>query len=159
LDIEPLRTLADVVEPVKEYARAGTGKYRSYTPMNRLVDTARPESDIAREFGKLVSRYLDRKSAEDAAAIRNSLTMWRDNDAKLRPMLSRSHLVAEVAPVSEALTATARIGLEALEVLEKGQPKQKGWAASTLKSAAEPKAEVLLMLVPHVQRLADAASK
>ena len=37
--VEPLRTLADIVEPVKGYARVSSGrKYTQQIPFNRLVD-------------------------------------------------------------------------------------------------------------------------
>ena len=49
--VEPLRNLADVVEPVKGYARVSSGpKYTQETPLNRLVDAAEPESMRARDF-------------------------------------------------------------------------------------------------------------
>ncbi|HSB60150.1 MAG TPA: family 20 glycosylhydrolase, partial [Vicinamibacteria bacterium] len=44
-DAELLRALADVVEPLKEYQRGQTRAYTQQTPLNRLVDAARPESD------------------------------------------------------------------------------------------------------------------
>lgn len=37
-----LKVLADVVEPVKAYAREGAREYTSLTPYNRLVDAAGP---------------------------------------------------------------------------------------------------------------------
>jgi len=56
-DISALRTLADVMEPVKDYAREETATVvpTSATPLNRLVDAARPESDTARRFADLVN--------------------------------------------------------------------------------------------------------
>ena len=51
-DISALRSLADVVEPVKDYARfenvRGTWDFRA--PLNRLIDVANPESETGRHF-------------------------------------------------------------------------------------------------------------
>ena len=47
-DVDALGALADLVEPVKQYEGGGTREYTSLTPLNRLVDAARPESGAAR---------------------------------------------------------------------------------------------------------------
>ena len=59
-DVTPLRTLADVVEPVKDYTRMDNmkGPLDFRAPLNRLVDTARPESDEARQFQDAVQAYI-----------------------------------------------------------------------------------------------------
>ena len=82
--VEPLKTLADVVEPATFGQRIRTHKYSQLTPLNRLVDAARPESDTAREFAALVDRM-------DRAQMRIWLTRWRDNDAS-SPMLKNRTL-------------------------------------------------------------------
>jgi len=55
-DISALRTLADVVEPVKDYARMGSvkGPWDFRAPLNQLVDAVSPESESARHFHILV---------------------------------------------------------------------------------------------------------
>ena len=77
---EPLKTLADVVQPATFGQRIRTHKYNQQTPLNRLVDAARPESDTARDFAALVDRM-------DRAQMRIWLTRWRDNDAQLKQLL------------------------------------------------------------------------
>jgi len=55
-DISALRTLADVVEPVKEYARMESvkGSWDFRAPLTHLVDAVSPESEAARHFHDLV---------------------------------------------------------------------------------------------------------
>jgi len=65
--VAPLRVLADVVEPLKRYRRGRTRSYSRFTPLNRLVDAARPESDTAREFGNMVDEYTALVSASEGA--------------------------------------------------------------------------------------------
>ena len=61
-------TLADVVEPVKDYTREQTAPAEptSATPLNRVVDAVPLESETARHFGELVDQFLA-ASCHDAA--------------------------------------------------------------------------------------------
>jgi hexosaminidase len=155
-DIGPLRMVADVVEPPKNYDRGQLSSYTSLVPLNRLVDAARPESETARRFGEAVSEYLKTKSAAKVNELRTHLERWRDNDTRVQAMLGRSYLMAEVGPVSAELKDVAMIGLEALD-----RGKDATWALeglARLKKAQAPQSEVLIMIVPHVRRLVEAAA-
>ena len=156
-DIDALQTLADVVEPVKNYRRGSLMKQTQQTPLNRLVDAARPESDTARDFNNLVTRYLASKSPQDAASIRAKLIVWRDNNARLQPLFVKSQLMGEIKPVSAELKSAAQVGLEALDAISSGKKLTAGWAQDRLKAAEAPSAQVLVMIVPPVRRLATAA--
>jgi hexosaminidase len=156
--IEPLQVLADLVEPVKNYQRPRTQPYTSLIPLNRLVDAARPESDVARRFGELVDRALalDRAARDSVAWW---LVRWRDNDAALRALLDASPALAEVRPLADDLRDVANIGLAALGSASSAPSvASAASAASALERAAKPKAEVLLMIVPAVKRLVEAAA-
>jgi len=160
-----LRTLADAVEPVKEYTRERTAPAEptSATPMNRLVDAVPLESDAARRFGELVDQFLS-SSCHDAAAearLRAQLTAWRDNDAILQPLAQRSFLVKEVAANSQDLFALGTAGLAALDAIAKGQPAPDTWKAqqlATLEQVKKPKAQLLMIPAPAVQKLIEAAA-
>ena len=157
-DPAPLALLANVVEPVKEYQRHNSRKYTTTTPLNRLVDVARPESAVARDFAKLVDGYI--ASRTGAGEIRSRLTAWRANDARLAPVLRDSALLAEAAPLSQDLAALAAAGLQALTTLEAGNHAPAGWVDQQLalaKGAAQPRAELLLSVVPPVRKLIEAA--
>ena len=83
-----MKVLADAVEPVKGYEREQTQKYTQFTPLNRMVDSTYPESAVGRNFASLTDALLSGKaSPRDKAALRNILTAWRDNDARLQPVL------------------------------------------------------------------------
>src|SRR5258708_17738828 len=91
-----LRTLTDLVEPVKDYTREQTAPAQptSATPVNRVVDAVPLESDAGRHFGELVDQYLA-SSCRDAALVdrlRAQFVHWRDNDALLQPLAQRSSL-------------------------------------------------------------------
>lgn len=91
-DIAALQTLAAVVEPVKDYTRMDNldnskTVWDFRAPLNRLVDTARPESDKARRFRDSVQAYIGSGFKDQATEveIRTLLSHWRDNDAALHP--------------------------------------------------------------------------
>ncbi len=159
--IAPLKVLASVVEPPKGYARADLELgYRSYTPLNHLVDAVPPESDRARDFRNLADRIAAGSAAPaDKQQARQWLTQWRDNDATLQPLLPQSELTAELAPVSTNLSQAAIIGLAALDSLEKhasvdANLRQQQLAA--LKKMEAPQAALLLQIVPGVETLVNA---
>ena len=162
--IGPLSTLSDVLEPVKNYSREASGReYTSFTPLNRLVDATLPESSAAREFSNHVDRVLsggpDAQASRDQ--LRHWLTHWRANEAAVEPILEDSFLLQEIIPLSKDLAAVSGTGLEALDFLAGGSKPDAAWLSrqhTLLESAAKPRAELLLMIVPAVGKLVDAAA-
>jgi hexosaminidase len=160
-DISALRVLADVVEPVKGYAREETSPAEptSLMPLNRLVDAARPESSTARHFAGLVDSLLAGSTdVSIKAEIRKWLTLWKNNDTKLGSLESQSFLLKEVAPLSQNLSTLAASGLEAMDYLDRGEHPSDAWKTQQLalvKQAQESKAQLLIMIAPSIQRLID----
>jgi len=164
-DIAPVRTLADVVEPVKDYTREETAPAvpTSATPLNRLVDAARPESDTARNFTNLVNSFVSGQSTtpETKSQIRSALIRWRDSQTHLQTMLDRSFLLKEVAPVSQDLAAISAVALTAMDYMESGQRPPDAWTTqqrALLEQAAKQKAQLLLMVVSPLQKLIEASA-
>jgi hexosaminidase len=162
-DISALRTLAEVVEPVKDYARMNSlkGVWDFRAPLNRLVDIAHPESEQARHFRDAVQTYAGSGYKDEAAEgeIRARLIRWRGNDAELHPVLEQSFLLKELEPLSEDLSTLAAAGLLALDYLDKSTPSPSSWRAKQLalvESAKSPKADLLLMVVDPVRLLIEA---
>jgi hexosaminidase len=119
--VEPLKTVASVLEPVKEYKRGQTANYAQQTPLNRVIDAIPPESLTARDFTARVKRVTSHTSThDDQAELRQMLTTWRDNDAKFKAAQYDSFLAQELAPVSAQLSQIAAIGLEALDKMSGG---------------------------------------
>jgi hexosaminidase len=161
-DISALRVLADVVEPVKDYNRwdDAQGPINFHAPLTRMIDAAYPESEVARHFSNLVQTFIQSgyKDARSEDEIREWLRVWRDNDAKLRPLLDRSSLLQEDIQLSQSLSAIGTAGLEALEYIDKSQSVPDSWKAQQLAmfdQAAKRSADVLLMVVAPVRQLVD----
>jgi hexosaminidase len=164
-DISALRVLADVVEPVKDYNRwdDAKGPIDFHAPLNRMIDAAYPESEVARRFGSLVQAYIQTGFKDQAAEaqIRTYLTTWRENDGKLHPLLERSFLLHEVTPLSENLAALGAAGLQALDYLDKSQPSPESWKTqqvALIDQAKTRSADVLLMVAVPVQQLIEASA-
>jgi hexosaminidase len=159
----PMRVLADLVTPVKEYRRGQLRAYTSSTPLDRLVDTARADSVAIRAFRDEVDRYLlSAPGSRSDAALRATLSTWRDNHAVLEPILTASALGAEARPLSKHLAEMGRLGLEALEAVQSGRQAPAAWgdeARVILQAAARPRAEVELAVAPTATKLALAASQ
>ena len=164
-DATPLRVLADVVEPVKDYNRWSShenGPINFNAPLTNLIDAVYPESDAARHFGELVTAYIQTGYKDKAAEaeIRSSLVLWRDNDVRLHPLLTQSSLLKEEVSLSQNLSMVASAGLNALDYLDRGQTEPELWKAQQLaviEIAKKPVAGLLLQITAPVQQLVEAS--
>lgn len=155
-----LRVLADVVQPPEGYERQQLRNFSDFTPLNRLDDAVPPESDTAREFDGMAKRIASGKATqEDWQRAHQWLVLWRENDARLQPLLKRSLLTQDLAPVSRSLSRVAEIGLQALDDLQShrivsAEARQRN--IDFLDNAAKPQSVLLLMVAPSVRRLVEA---
>jgi len=138
---EPLKTLADVVEPATFGQRIRLHKYNQQTPLDGLVDRVSPESEVARQFANLVERM-------DVARMRAWLTRWRDNQAPLQP-------------ASATLSRLGTIGLQALDYLDRRQPPPEAWLRQQeefLETLKKPQNELRFAIAPSIARLIAATA-
>jgi hexosaminidase len=161
-----LRTLTDVVEPVKDYTREQTASVEptSQQPLNRIVDAVPLESDTGRHFSELVDKFLS--SGCHDAAITNDLRMpfslWSQNDPVFESLAQKSFLAKQAAATSRDLSAIGAAGLRALDAISAGTQlasDQQTQLNSVLTEAAKPKGQLLLIPVSSVKKLVDAASQ
>jgi len=156
--VEPLKTLLDLVQPVKLYRRGEMRAYTSKTPLDRLVDCARPESMAGREFRTRVEAFLSTGGESGSAAP--TLEAWRDNHAVLDPILAASPAAAEGRTLSRELSSLGRLGLEAVESIRSRRSPTEAWckeAFLTLDQAQKPQAEVEFAVEAPVRKLVLAA--
>ena len=159
-DPVPLKVLAAVVQPPRMYERQQLRIFTDFTPLNHLDDAIPPESDTAREFSVITKRVASGKAtAQEWDQVRQWLVLWRDNDAKLQPLLAQSYLTQELAPVSRNLSQVAEIGLQALDDLQENRPVNPDVRKRNiefLKASEKPQAVLLLMVTPSVELLVQA---
>jgi hexosaminidase len=158
--IEALKVLADVTEPgdlgLRHHVNPG---YTQSTPLNRFVDAVRPDSAVARRFSDLVDRWLrQRADTKLANEIREWLTLWAANDAKLHPLIARRRILSDAGPVSETL---AKISAQALAATGGAAQAGKLQAQNRaqLDAARKPIGEVRLAVAGAIVRLIQAANK
>jgi hexosaminidase len=159
-DPVPLKVLAAVVQPPRLYERQQLRTFTDFTPLNHLDDAVPPESDTAREFNEIAKRIvLGKADTQEWQQARQWLVLWRDNDAKLQPLLARSYLTQELAPVSRNLSRVAEIGLQALDDLHENRLVSADLRQRNiefLKSSGKPQAVLVLMVAPSVELLVQA---
>jgi hexosaminidase len=134
--IDPLRSLAAVLEPVDFDTRshwAETHGVTTLSPLNQLVDALPPDPPSRHDFGDLVSTYLEDPVAhpEEEAALAATFRSWSASP-ELMDLLSGSPQLAEALPRAQQLTELGTLGLEALNDLSSGVPAAPGWKAQKL---------------------------
>jgi hexosaminidase len=157
--IRPLMVLREAVEPLENYGRHNQAAYTSLSPFTRFVDACAPESPAAREFGRTVERYLDRKDPQVAEDLRDALARWKDNHAGVLALVAGSPVLAEVEPLSLGLASACGIGLEALAHLANGEGQPASWVEARRQALAEagrPAAHAEIAVIKAIGRLVDA---
>jgi hexosaminidase len=150
----PLEVLAEASEALGIEGRRGARRYSSLVPLNRFVDAVQPESELARRLERAVDRVASDPAA--AAELRGTLAEWAENEIMVRSLADGNALLAELIPLARNLSAMARMGLGALDALEKRQPAAPGWVeqqSKELEKLDQPVAEVRLAAVRPVRRL------
>ena len=149
-----VQVLADAVQALGLGPRGGS-KYTTETPLNRLVDAARPESESVRALEQDVGK-------DDAAALRRAFTRWAANDAAFQPLAADNALLVELTGLSRDLSTVGQIGLKALDYLASGRPAPADWVSAQsadLTRMSRPNAEVTLAAVRPVKMLLEALSR
>lgn len=159
----PLRTLVDVVEPLKYYTRGQYREFTQFSPYTRVMDAALPDQKVAREFRRLVDDFLQEgaKDKDKAKRIVEQLQTWRDNHDKLLPIIAASPILQEIEPMSQNLRDCSQAGLLLVESIggKKLSKKQLDEMAVLFAEAKKPVAQVELMIVPALEKLLDFYSK
>ncbi|MFN8340391.1 MAG: family 20 glycosylhydrolase [Cyclobacteriaceae bacterium] len=156
---EAVRVLVDALEEVKLYDRLAQemGHLSTLTPLNEVVDAALPESLPARTFNSQVHAYLaDSTHRLHAAALRATLTQWRNNHHEIMMMAAENPRLQKVLNLSSTLGALSLAGLRIMDQLEGKVTITEGERAAwqkTLDKAAFGEAAVLLAVEPGLREL------
>ncbi|RYY21164.1 MAG: hypothetical protein EOO36_01495, partial [Cytophagaceae bacterium] len=171
-----LQTLAAAIEPIKEYKRHFQGfKYTTETPLNRLVDAAPAESDVARRFGATVDSLMAAQpvlaslvptiapmpltpaARGQLAHLQRQVQQWQQAGQGLTPLFATSPALAEYAPLAAQLAVVATLLQQRLTQLQSGQPMLPAWQETTrlqLDAAQKPVGQAELAIVKAARRLA-----
>jgi hexosaminidase len=158
-DISPLKTLVDVLEPVKNYDRVDSREvnYTTGSPFTRVVDAARPDARVARKFNTLVEHYLlDPRNSAYANELKQYFGLWIANHELLKKTIQNSPVLNEIEPLSSNLAIISKIGLEILAPAGKTNklsPKWKEESLLKIKQARVPHGQAELMVVKGIEQL------
>ncbi|HXU35908.1 MAG TPA: family 20 glycosylhydrolase [Blastocatellia bacterium] len=163
-DIGPLKTLASVVEPVKEYHRSQAHPATMLAPLTRLIDAATPDSRGAREFSGLVDGLLSDAPLfrQNRDRIKILLAQWRDVRPALEVTIHQSPILFEAERLPRDLADIGDAGLEALSYLAADVAPPMEWRTAKLamlEQASKPKAEVEFAIIDPVRRLVILAAE
>jgi len=163
-EIAPLKLLASIVEPVKEYHRGQQRPATMLTPLTGLVDAARPDSAASRQFARVVDGFLTDapRFQLNASFLRLTLTEWRDAEPSLAVLIDRSPALRETKPLAGDLGNLGTIGLEALAYIVGKVTPPDGWRTARLailQEIAKPKAALEFPVVESVKKLVVAADE
>jgi hexosaminidase len=160
----PLRTLASIVEPVKEYRRYRMRPQTMLSPLTGLVDAARPDSETARHFNSNVDAFLSDapRFTLNRSDLERTLAEWQAAGRALGPMIDRSPALSEAKPLANDLSAIAEAGLEALSYLSSAGAPTAEWRQALLTrldDAAKPKGALEFVVITSVRKLVVAAAE
>ncbi|HYR74211.1 MAG TPA: family 20 glycosylhydrolase [Pyrinomonadaceae bacterium] len=163
-DTGPLRTLASIIEPVKEYHRYQMRPQTMLSPLTGLVDAARPDSEAARQFAANVDAFLSDapRFALYRPNLEHALAEWQTASRALEPMIDRSPALQEARPLANTLSDIAEAGLEAMSYLSSGDAPPTEWRSAQLArldEAAKPKAALEFVVITSVRKLVIAAAE
>jgi hexosaminidase len=162
-DVDALEVLLGAIEPVKVYNRGRLRKHTQFSPLTRMVDAAWADAGPAREFEWAVERLIesDFMNEDDFAAVETALVSWHDNHAILEGTLRTSPALADIEPMSVALTGVAAIGLEAIEGASSDAGATREWLDSRLEelnAARESHGQTELVIIDPVVDLVCAVA-
>lgn len=170
-DTEALRTLVDVIEPLKIYERnQGDTMYTVFSPYTKLADVAIPDQKKARVFRQQVDQYLaairDQAGGSTARGLERFLTAdlekWKANHEKLLVTIRKSPVLKEAEGLSENLSIISATGLEALRYIRMGESPSRGWLEQALaktEMAREQGGRCELQVVTAIEKLIKRAAE
>ena len=111
-----LEALSETLQEDKMFARMAIYRPMFYftTPLNRMVDVARPESYVAYQFGKDVDQWVESRAAEIRDRLIVVLENWSVNHSQLAPAFENNERLLEIKAHSEHLSLLAEEALKAL---------------------------------------------
>ncbi|HSP70382.1 MAG TPA: beta-N-acetylhexosaminidase [Bryobacteraceae bacterium] len=148
---EPLAILLETLRPVRAANRATANEIRPLVTLDRLVDTADPDSGASRLLLSSISEWSAHRQD-----IRARLTRWRDNSVAAKPILEQYPNLRETVPLAEHVRDLSSAALEAMDYLEQRRRPSRTWVTrqrQLLERAGVPQADLTITLVDTLRTL------
>jgi hexosaminidase len=153
-DVQDLRSLMDVLTPVKGYKllisriQMPKNKIQASAPLNEAVDVLAINSFTKRQFRQWVNAYLLTQDRDAAKSIRAQLQVW----SYLQWNSYQQPTLEALRPHADHLQQLSKLALEAMDQRDKGVILL-DWVnrqQELLKKAAQPVAETELDVLPEL---------
>jgi len=160
-----LEALLEVVQPVYFWERSQLQHTSQTTPLDRLVDAARPDPPARHRIETMVDEFLaDTAHAAHREDLARLFSTWQDIDNRLTGLASGTLRadVQEALPAAAALGELGVVGEDALRYLAGGAAPPQGWlerVTPVLDRAELPRGLLRVPIVPAMRRLATAAAR
>ncbi|MGA9306460.1 MAG: family 20 glycosylhydrolase [Candidatus Sulfotelmatobacter sp.] len=159
--IDPLLTLASVLEPVTFNQRAHLQHPNQLTPLNQLIDALPPDPPSRHDFELLANAYLQdpETRSQRQAELTADFKAWIAAEPGILRLMAASPMLARAEPRVQQLTILGTMGLEALSHLSSGLPTEAGWKArqlALLDDAEKPQALVRFTVIKPLRDLVSA---
>ena len=158
--IEPLRVLAGVLQPVGFDERYEMQHTSQLTPMDHLIDAVRPDPPSRHELQALAKTYLVNHDPAARAELVATFTSWIAAGPKALALMTAAPLLRDPAPRAQQLADLGTAGLEAVIFLDKHETPPAGWAPAkqaVLDEARKPAGLVRFTVLEPVSDLVKAA--
>ncbi|GAB2537931.1 beta-N-acetylhexosaminidase [Rhodanobacter koreensis] len=179
---DALAVFANVVTPVRNFAHmhklVAYAHHQPLTPQyfNQIADAALPDNPVATCFNRDADAYAHGDHGRQEA-LKAQLIQWRDNHARFLVLAERHPDLKPAVATSADLSALARCGLEALDIIASGGDVDPQWKVqartlldrqqkyvqasdsffATIVSPSQPPADLLIAIEPGIGTLVDAA--
>lgn len=158
--IEPLRVLAAVLEPVTFDVRGRWSTQHGITnqmPLDKLVDALPPDPPSRHDFEELVSTYLQDPAGrpEQEATLEAMFRSWSAEQPQLMQLMSGNPLLAEALPRAEQLAELGTMGAQAVAYLSSGVAAPPGWKQQQIQALDAAAAPIALTRFTVLKPLRD----
>ena len=157
-----LRTLTDVLSPVKGYKKVfarmtqPAANTNQTAPIMEISDIIPVDPETKWAFRAAVRSYLTRNDEASARTIHRHLQRWKQNDQALAEAWGRSAAMERVREHSRQLALVADIGLQAMVGINAGTAPEERWLTTSqaaLDAARQVHGETELAIVDEIASL------
>jgi len=153
--IEPLRVLAGVLQPVGFDERYEMQHTSQLTPMDHLIDAVRPDPPSRHRMQALVKAYLGNHDPAARAELAAAFESWIVAGPKAHALMESAPLLQDPAPRAQQLADLGTAGLESLTYIEKREAPPAGWSQAKLAVIDDARKPVGLVRFTVLDPVAD----
>ena len=153
--IEPLRVLAGVLQPVGFDERYEMQHTSQLTPMDHLIDAVRPDPPSRHRMQALVKAYLGNHDPAARAELAAAFESWIVAGPKAHALMESAPLLQDPAPRAQQLADLGTAGLESLTYIEKHEAPPAGWSQAKLAVIDDARKPVGLVRFTVLDPVAD----